>query len=145
MAINEGNASRYIKPRWVSNGILSTIAFDLRMGTPPESYVSHFMAAGVGSECFMSAYEIISAKMEKCHQGSIALLNVSEALDEVNDEPVPFIKFVEKGLPHCGLVYVTNNLAQIQEAKATLSLLAQRNMMLTVEIVNGLPATKQIS
>jgi hypothetical protein len=140
--ISSGNASRYIRPTWFNNGFLSTEAFDLRVGPPPESYVSHFMTKGIGIECFASAYEIISGKIKKCHQGSIAVLNVSEALAEVNDDVDPFIKFVDKGLPHCGLIYVTKDQVQIQEAKATLRFLAQKNIMAGIEIVKSIEAYK---
>ncbi|MBS1169990.1 MAG: hypothetical protein H6R01_908 [Burkholderiaceae bacterium] len=143
--INNGNASRYIKPKWINCGNLSTAAFDLRVGPPPESYVSHFMTEGVGIQRFTFAYEIISKKIEKCHVGSIALLDVSEALAEVNDGDAPFIKFEEKGLPHCGLIYLTEDQAQIQEAKATLSIIAQRNMMPAADIATAFSGTKRIS
>lgn len=143
-SINDGNASRYIRPRWFSKGVLSTEAFDLRVGPPPESYVSHFMVAGIGIECFTSAYEIISGKITKCQQGSIAVLNISEVLEEVNDDVDPFIKFVDKGLPHCGLIYVTKNQANIQEAKATLRVLAQRNIMAGNDIVKNIENYKKV-
>jgi hypothetical protein len=128
-SIDNGNASRYIKPRWLDTGTLSTEAFDLREGTPPETYVSHFLAEGQSlDEIFKSAYAAISTRIAKCNKGSIAILDITEALIEVNDEAEPFIKFVEKNLPHCGLVYITPNQQQIQEAKATLCLLAGKNL-----------------
>lgn len=135
--INSGNASRYIRPAWFKNGTLSTIAFDLRMGPPPEGYVSHFMTTGIGIECFSSAYKLISKKMA-AQVGSIALLDVSEVLTEINDESEPLIKFVEQGLPHCGLIYVTASQSKIQEAKATLCILAKKNMMSTTDIAKAL-------
>lgn len=131
--INSGNASRYIRPAWFKNGTLSTVAFDLRVGPPPEGYVSHYMTTGIGIECFSSAHKIISKKMG-AQTGSIALLDVSEVLAEVNDEAEPLIKFIEQGLPHCGLIYVTASQRQIQEAKATLCFLAQKNLMSTKDI-----------
>ena len=140
--INKGNASRYIRPAWFKGGKLSTEAFDLREGPPPESYVSHFMVAGIGIECFTSAYNIISAKI-KCEQGSIAMLDIFEALAEVNDEDEPFIKFIEKGLPHCGLIYVTTSQSNIQEVKATLCFLAKKKLMATKDIArNSIEAKK---
>lgn len=144
-SIKNGNASRYIKPRWLKMGELSTEAFDLREGTPPETYVSHFIAEGLSlSEIFKSAYLNISAKIEQCNKGSIAILDIHEALAEVNDEAKPLIDFIEKDLPHCGLVYVTISQQQIQEAKATLCLLAGKRLTSAKTIHDGIANTKQI-
>ena len=139
--IKAGNAARYIKPRWIDqiNGVLSTEAFDLRDVDPPETYVSHFIAEGNSSlEIFHSAYSLISQRMQKCDKGSIAILDIREALMEVNDEVEPFIAFVEKGLSHCGLKYVTSKQEKIQEAKATLCFIAKKNMK-AVNSINNLP------
>lgn len=82
--ISNGNASRHIKPRWFVADKLSTEAFDLRDGDPPETYVSHTMADG---EClddqFRSAYIGISRR-RNCRNGSIAILKVTEALRRVS-------------------------------------------------------------
>lgn len=144
-SINNGNASRYIKPRWLQLGILSTEAFDLREGTPPETFVSHFIADGHSlGEIFISAYANISTRITNCDKGSIAILDICEALKEVNDEEVPFIDFVEKGLPHCGLVYITPNQQQIQEVKATLCLLARRKLTSTQIIKDDISNIQQL-
>ncbi len=143
--IDDGHASRYIKPSWIRSGTLSTEAFDLRDGPPPETYVSHFLTEGnLPIERFKVAYDLISQRIKKCDVGSIAVLNISEALIEVNDVTEPFIEFVEKGLPHCGLVYRTTNQQHIQEAKATLCVLATKNLMHAKIIVAEIGATKEI-
>lgn len=143
--INNGNASRYIKPRWLVSGKLSTQAFDLREGPPPETYVSHFMAEGeVETELFKSAYREISQRINICDIGNIAFLDISETLSEVNDDAEPFIEFIEKGLPHCGLIYITTNQQQIQEAKATLCLLAQKKLIPAKAIADQIGATIKI-
>ncbi|WP_155637678.1 hypothetical protein [Burkholderia cepacia] len=140
--ITSGNASRYLKPKWILDGnSISTEAFDLREGPPPETYVSHFLVAS-GSEdyVFTSAHEVISKKIANCHKGGIAILEIEEALEEVNDGDTPFIEFVDKGLPHCGLVYLTPDQEKIQEAKATLSFLA-KNRMSWVKVILQSPTT----
>ena len=143
--ISNGNASRFIKPRWFNDGQILTAAFDLRSeGVSPETYVSHIMTEG---EClddqFLSAYENILKRMKNCRQGgSIAILKVSEALIEVNDESEPFIEFIEKGLPHCGLRYLTDNQQQIQEAKATLCCLARKQHREVTSIQSQMTLTK---
>lgn len=127
--IAAGSASRYIKPRWVQGGKLSTEAFDLRDGTPPEAYVSHFLVNENSlEENFNSAHTIISKKITDCRKGGVAILEIFEVLAEVNDEAEPFIEFTEQGLPHCGLVYLTAQQEKIQEAKATLCLLAEKKL-----------------
>jgi hypothetical protein len=128
-SLKNGNASRYIKPRWLRSGKLSTEAFDLRDGPPPETYVSHFLVDGKNNEEIMrSAYLHISSRISLCETGSIAILNIAEALSEVNDEIENIIDFLEKNLPHCGLIYKTANQPQIQEAKATLCFLASKKL-----------------
>lgn len=122
--IDTGNASRYIKPRWVEDGKLSTEAFDLRDGSPPEPYVSHFLVDGSSiAEFFESARTIISTKITIPKNGWISIIDIVEALSEVNDDE-HLIEFIEKNLPHCGLVYTTKNQENIQEAKATLCFIA---------------------
>lgn len=144
--ITTGKASRYIKPRWLVSGNLSTEAFDLREGSPPETYVSHFMVSGNDdTELFKSAYNIISTKITKCHVGAIAILDVPETLAEINDDEEPFIDFIEQGLPHCGLIYVTKSQEDIQEAKATLCFLAQRKIRSAKDIADTLTVIKELS
>jgi hypothetical protein len=133
--IGVGYASRYIKPRWILNSGISTEAFNLRDGPPPEKYVSHFMADGESnSEIFRHAYQIISKKIDRCIVGGIAILDVLEALEEVNDEDELLIEFIEQGLPHCGLSFLSKNQQSIQEAKATLCVLAQSKLMMSRQI-----------
>lgn len=141
--ITSGNASRYLKPKWILGGnSISTEAFDLREGDPPETYVSHFLVASRDlSEVFISAHTLISQRIQKCHRGSIAILEIEEALHEVNDEPVPFIGFVEKDLPHCGLIYLTPDQEKIQEAKATLCILAKNRMSSVAAIIQNSTAS----
>jgi hypothetical protein len=144
--ITSGKASRYIKPRWLVSDNISTEAFDLREGTPPETYVSHFMVEGKDdTDLFKSAYNIISTKITKCHVGTIALLDVPETLALVNDEEEPFIDFIEQGLPHCGLIYVTRSQEDIQEAKATLCFLARKKMRSARDIADNVATTEKLS
>lgn len=146
ISIKDGNASRYIKPRWFKNGVLSTEAFDLREGPPPELYVSHFMATGEAeNEVFKSAYDLISQRISTCYLGLITFLDVNEALIEVNDEAEPFIEFVDKKLPHCGLIYKTSKQEKIQEAKATLCVLAGKKITHAKSFASQVAANKQIN
>lgn len=129
MKINEGDASRYIRPGWVEGGLLSTAAFDLRDGDPPETFVSHFMAQGASAqEKFRHAYALISARIKKCDRGGIALLDVSEVLEEVNDENQALVEFRDAGLPHCGLHYLTADPQDRLEIKTVLCLIATKRM-----------------
>lgn len=126
--ISSGETSRYLKKRWLlANGQISTEAFDLRKGPPPEDHVSHFMVSGKGDiDLFFAAYLIISKKIADCKNGvgGIALIDISEALGEVNDNE-QIISFIEAGKrPHCGLIYTTGEQSKILEAKSTLSILA---------------------
>lgn len=143
--IIQGDASRYIKPRWLISGKLSTEAFDLREGDPPETYVSHFiLTEGSWSEKLKSAHSIISARISKCNAGSIAIIDIEEALDVVNDEAEPFIIFIEKGLPHCGLIYITPDQQKIQEVKATLCFLAGKRMVHAQRIQDAISNDKDV-
>jgi hypothetical protein len=130
--ISSGEASRFLKKRWIlPNNQISTEAFDLRLGPPPEDHISHFLVAGEGNEnLFRAAYAIISEKIPSCANGGIALLDISATLTEVNDDE-QLISFIEAGFrPHCGLIYTTNEQSKILEAKTTLSFLAARRKTL---------------
>lgn len=121
-----GNAARYIKPSWREGKTLLTQTFDLREGPPPERYVSHYLVDGEGSKIFNTAYNLISRRLKKCNKGSIAIIDIAEALIEINDEAFDLIKFVDADLPHCGLVFVTTDEQKILEAKTTLCYLAEQ-------------------
>lgn len=139
-SMKTGSASRYIKPSWLEQGFLSSEAFDLRDGSPPETYVSHFLVHdSEKSSAFVLAHSIISKKLKNCLSGSIAIIEIAEALEEVNDnrELMPFIDFVEKNLPHCGLVYLTTDQENIQEAKATLCVLAEKRISSVINITDS--------
>jgi len=126
--IKAGKASRFIKPAWIDAGRITTQAFDLREGNPPEPYVSHFLVSGVGAEIFVNAHKLIS-KARTCNNGSIAIIDIAEALSEINEKDEKLIKFFDQKLPHCGLVYLTSSQEEILETKATLCLLAQLNVV----------------
>lgn len=124
-----GSASRFIKPSWIKDGRITTEAFDLREGNPPETYVSFFLLEPAPpSEQLRAAYEILSITISKYSKWSISIIEIEEALREINDGDTPFICFKEKRAPHCGLVYLTDAREIILEIKATLCVLAQRNI-----------------
>ena len=127
--ISEGRAARYVKPRWRDGKTLSTQAFDLREGDPPETYVSHYLVDNKGNESFKLAYNLISRRLKRCTTGSIAIIDIEEALNEINEEELDFIKFIDADLPHCGLVFVTNDEQKVLEAKTTLCFLAEQMLM----------------
>ncbi|WP_321919789.1 hypothetical protein [Paraburkholderia tropica] len=102
------------------------------------------MRANSQKEIFDQAHLIISGKISDCKKGSIALLEIEEALAEVNDEIEPIIGFVEKGLPHCGLVYLTPRQEKIQEAKATLCFLAKNRLSSVKTIVETATKTAHL-
>lgn len=76
----------------------------------------------------MEAKKII--KIIKKPNGAVTILDVAKALADINDEGQDIIRFVKKGLPHCGLVYLSKSLTKIQEAKTTLSFLASERFRL---------------
>ncbi len=122
--ILNGIASRLAKSRWLMNDSVSSEAFDLRDGTPPETYVSFFMCQVTHlSQIEAKAVSEIGTRISIRKGNRIMLIDVAEALDEVNHE-AEIISFLPKGLPHCGLFYLTDDAESIVEAKATLSLLA---------------------
>jgi len=120
----EGILSRYMKPSFVNNEyFIDTVGFDLRERTPPERYVSFYKVEKENDEeNYISAISCL--KITPKNNGAIILLDVAESLIEVNDEDEDIIHFIEAGLPHCGMSYLTNDLTKIQEAKTTLSFLA---------------------
>ncbi len=136
--ITDGDASRYIKPAWVESGVLSTAAFDLRDGEPPEIYVSHFLAEGLTPfEKFSDAYSSISARIKKCNRGGIALLDIAEVLDAINDDSNALVAFREAGLPHCGLYYLSEMPQDRLEVKAVLCLIASKRLVVAGSIRAG--------
>lgn len=129
--ITEGTTSRYLKLSWLKpNGEVLPTAFDLRDKTPPETYVSFFMTChGDSLTQARSALAIVKKRMPNIKEnGAIALLNIAICLEQINDEPLPLVSFHERGLPHCGLVYLTEDITKTLEAKTTLSFLAQENL-----------------
>jgi len=131
--IYKGTISRYIKPSFIENKKILNETFDLRERKPPEEYVSFYLVnKGVENGIFMQAISFLRIKPNP--NGAIALLDIQEVLEEINDEDDDIITFVEKKLPHCGLVYLSNNLTKIQEVKTTLSYLATSNFMYIKEI-----------
>ena len=129
--LSDGCVARYIKPSHIVNGIINAAAFDLRDGPPPESYVSFFKVEGESVHSkFLCGYKIVGSRFRGGLKSSsaIALLEVKECLEQVNDEEQDLIEFKDQDLPHCGLYYLTNNLVKIQEIKTTLGFLAQDNL-----------------
>ncbi len=121
--IDEGIVSRYVKPSFMEDGKILNEAFDLRDKKPPEQYVSFYLASeSSDKENYTQALSFL--RMSPKPSGAITLLDVQEVLEEINDEEDDIITFLEKDLPHCGLVYLSNNITKIQEAKTTLSYLA---------------------
>ncbi len=137
-AITSGSASRFIKPGWIKDGRITTEAFDLREGNPPETYVSFFLVnCGSADEQMRSAFSILSKKITKHSKWSISIIEIEDALSEINDEEMPFICFKEKGVPHCGLFYLTNTQEKILEIKATLCLLAKKRLNSAYQLANS--------
>lgn len=127
--VEEGPASRFIKPSWYSreDGVKPT-AFDLRT-EPPEEYISFSLTVGSSDEeHFQCALSDLSRRLRYELKGFIALMSIEVCLSNVNDEASPIIEFREERLPHCGLYYVTENLQKILEAKSTLAYLANEKL-----------------
>lgn len=128
-AISTGTTSRLIKKSWVNQEGVQAVAFDLRDRTPPELYVSFSMTSGKNdNEHFQCACGDLSAKLKGGLKGFIALLDVANCLEEVNDEQSDIICFRDQKLPHCGLYYLTQDLQKIQEAKTTMAYLASERL-----------------
>lgn len=132
-----GNTARYIKQKWVNAlGSVDPTAFDLR-ANPPELYVSFYMSAEIESmKFFVTSFNGISSKFRNpIDSGAMARFDIKQCLEEVNDEEPAVIGFVEKNLPHCGMIYLVSDLTRILEAKATLAFLAKSNLMNVSEIM----------
>lgn len=126
--IVDGNASRLIKNKWFVREILSTEAFDLRDREPPETYVSHILANGNSlDDQFQHSLNELKKRMARVN-GFIAIICIDTALREINDEESQIIEYRDQKLPHCGLHYMTDNQQYIQEAKATLCVLASERV-----------------
>lgn len=151
--IVDGVASRYIKPSCYKKNDpfqgadeIDVSAFDLRDRQPPELFVSFHLTAGVNDEArLVDAHAIISKKISNIRNGAIALLDVAECLEEVNDEPLELIAFRERNHPHCGLFYLSENLVKIQEAKTTMCYLARRRMSRVSEIAPNYVPSAQVA
>ena len=123
LSVDKGTVSRYVKPSCIEDGKILNEAFDLRDRKPPEKYVSFYLLSTDNQrEQFSQAFSLL--RMASKPNGGITLLDVEEVLEEINDEEDDIIAFFQKELPHCGLVYLSNNITKIQEAKTTLSYLA---------------------
>lgn len=131
--INEGIVSRYIKPSFIEDDKILNAAFDLRDRTPPEEFVSFYLLKNSDEDSmYKEAIELLPISPKK--DGAMILLDIKEALEEINDEVDEIINFVDKSLPHCGLAYLTKNLMKIQEAKTTLAYLTQNRFRFVKEI-----------
>lgn len=131
-----GMASRYVKPSFVESSTILNEAFDLRDRTLPEKFVS-FNLLNKSDENSMFHESIHFLKITPKENGAIIILDIKEALEEVNDEIENIIEFIDKILPHCGLVYLSKNLTKIQEAKTTLSYLAKDRFRFIKDIKNN--------
>lgn len=132
-----GNASRFIRSNWISDGRILSVAFDLRDSTPPEKYVSLFVVDGADLDVlFRSAWSIIAKRIPGAKTGAVSILNISEVLGEVNEDS-ELIKFVDKNLPHCGLIYVTSDPRDIVEVKATLAFVASKFFKPLSDLIEG--------
>jgi len=136
-SIDNGTVSRYIKPSFIRNGCIDLVSFDLRDRKPPEKFVSFHKVDDTDEDLkFISAISYLSFTPKQ--NGAIILLDVEETLEEVNDEEDDFISFREKDLPHCGMIYHTNDLTKLQEVKTTLSYLALNQFKFVKDINNNL-------
>lgn len=124
--VNSGNASRFIKEKWLTHDKkVGPSAFDLRE-TPPETYVSFFLVSGHDEVSQLdAAYQIMQTKNAfKNKPGALVVLKISKCLEEINDEDERIISFKDERIPHCGLHYHTDNDQKVLEAKNTLCFLA---------------------
>jgi len=129
----DGIVSRYVKPSFIKNNIISNDLFDLRDMTPPEEFVSFYKVDDIDEDIrFTTAKSCL--RMSISQNGAIVLLDIDEVLDEINDEEIDIISFTEQNLPHCGLNYITSSLTKIQEAKTTLSYLASQRFKFIKDI-----------
>ena len=135
--LTSGYLARRLKPSWLSkngnNIIISTAAFDLRDGDPPELFVSFYLTGNCNPIDFSYAFELIKKGYRDSNvSGAICILNIEEALREVNDEQDPIIVFYELiASPHYGLLFTKNKEEKqelIQEAKTTLCFLARKRI-----------------
>lgn len=132
--LTSGYLARRLKPSWLSkkgnNIIISTAAFDLRDGVPPELFVSFYLTGNCNPIDFSYALELIKKGYRDSNvSGAICILNIEEALREVNDEQDPIIEFYELiDSPHCGLFFTEEKQELIQEAKTTLCFLARKRI-----------------
>lgn len=131
--ILEGIISRYIKPDWINGNDILNVAFDLRDGEPPETFVSFSKIENNTDESMFNNANCC-IKFRKKPTGAIILLDVENVLEEVNDGDEDIIKFFEEKLPHCGLVYIVGDTGKVQEAKTTLSYLAKKRFRLIQNI-----------
>lgn len=129
--IIDGSASRFIKEKWIKNDFsIDATAFDLRDTPKPETYVSFFIVIGSDNESKFSDSKNKIPKHLISQDGAVIILEISECLDEINDElNGDLISFQEEDMPHCGLYYLTNDLQKIVKIKNTLCFLAQENFL----------------
>ncbi|MGZ8157545.1 MAG: hypothetical protein ACXWT4_01915 [Methylobacter sp.] len=124
--IDSGNASRFIKKKWLNGQIVSPSAFDLRDKTPPETYVSFYLVEGNDHISRLDkACETIQTRTPfKNQPGAVIVLKIKTCLEEINDEAEKIITFKDETVPHCGLHYLTSDIQKVVEAKTVLCLLA---------------------
>ena len=92
-----GMASRYVKPSFVESSTILNEAFDLRDRTPSEKFVS-FNLLNKSDENSMFHESIHFLKITPKENGAIIILDIKEALEEVNDEIENIIEFALQNL-----------------------------------------------
>lgn len=119
---------RYVKPSWLdATGCLLPICFDLRSEKdPPEDYVSFHEGIGASeSERLASVVSVMTNKgFTLKRTGRMLSIQVDDVCQVIN-EPNPVIRFVDKGRPHYGMCYLTEDDSLVLEAKNLLALTAE--------------------
>lgn len=127
--LTAGCSSRFIRSNWIVNGEISHKAFELRERTRPELYVSHMIAEGATDhELSRSGNKSLRDKDFDTGGGWIALLDIEEVLDSVNDEDDDLIEYFAHGLPHCGLYFLTKVPNKLIEVRNTLRFIARERL-----------------
>lgn len=131
--IDQGDAGRHLKPRWVSNGSVSPEAFDLRLNRePPENTVSFIEVNGKddAEKVFNLSVLLRERGRTVTFKDYACILSIKEALTCINgEEQTKLICFVPDTYPHIGLRYSTSAKGpELLEIKNILSWLASQRL-----------------